>query len=271
MNFLHTFFRATPDGYPMKMFAPMHFVMIAVWLAGIYLIYRNRHVLRRGRWCEALGKAMVSALLVDQIIFFSWMILGKSFNVQLNLPLYHCRIAVWFLIFGVLFNRRRLAVIGMWFGIAGSLIAMILIDLYQYRWPHYTNFQFFWIHILLGWIAADFVFVKGYSFPRSDLKMVLAFTNAFNVFLFLLNLGLNSNYGYIYGPPDFLKAKLGSVPHIIYLLFIFLAYNLMICLIWAAGYYLLRPLARRKDTFLPDLMAEHKDEENEEIYEQKTV
>lgn len=206
MESIQHFFRANEDGFVFKMFSPVHIGILAVYIIGIITISKGDCGLKDEKKNRNFLKTMAIILLVDQIVLYIWQFASGYFKLEVSLPLYHCRVSVWFLIIGVLFDDSLLKTLGIYWGSVGSIVAMILVDLYDFSFPHYTNFQFFIVHILMGWIIADMLFVQGFTPSKDDDKKTIIFTNLYNIFLIAFNVIMNKkyknvNYGYMLHMP----------------------------------------------------------------------
>lgn len=206
MKLFTHFFRAREDGFKLQLFGTVHIILLAIFILGIVIISNRKLSLSNKKINRKFLRMMAIILLVDQIILYSWQIFSGYFAWDMSLPLYHCRITVWLLIIGILFERKLCKVIGLYWGFLGSIISMTLVDLYQFNFPHYTNFQFFIVHVLMGWIVFDFIFVKRYEISDRLNKKALIYTNLFNIMVLIVNLLMKSsypevNYGYMLALP----------------------------------------------------------------------
>lgn len=220
------FFRAIEDGVPLKLFSPVHLVLLAIYIIGIIFIAKKKFGLNDEKRNRKFLIVLASILLIDQIVLYAWQLGSGYFRMDISLPLYHCRLAVWMLIIGVLLDNRKIKVIGIYWGTMGSVMAMVMADLYKFQFPHYTNFQFFIVHIIMGWIIADLLFVTKDSITKEDNKFVVIFTNVYNVLLVAFNLLMvkslpDINYGYMIGMPPFIGPIFSRPIHILVMLILF--------------------------------------------------
>lgn len=252
------FFRSEQDGYLFPLFGSAHILTLIIWLAGIILLFLLRRKIASSTWGRRLPQILAVILLIDQIVLYSWQFSSGFFSLEESLPLFHCRIATPLIIIAFLLKQKWAAKLALYWAFLGSLMAMAIADLYQFSPWHYTNFQFFIVHITLGWLVSYFIFVRSYSFPVKDLYFILIATNLFNFFLMLVNFllqkqGISANYGYLVEPPPAVIFLLDLMPPLVYKIAIFLSYSLAVFLIWLVGRYLLAPLSRgRKKKDLPE-------------------
>ncbi|MDO5027257.1 MAG: TIGR02206 family membrane protein [Tissierellia bacterium] len=234
MNFLKYFFRSQQDDFVFEQFGPAHWLLLLFYILGMAFIIKKSFGIDEKKNNKKFLAIMAKILLIDQIVLYSWQFGSGYFRLDLSLPLYHCRLAVWALIIGILLDDRMSKIIGAYLGFLGSTVAMSLPDLYSFAFPHYTNIQFFLVHILMGWIVVDFIFVEGLFVRKNELKRVLMILNSFNIFLLLFNISLRKiyediNYGYLLRPPVSVEKV---IPTELYIIAVFVLFNLVILLFY---------------------------------------
>ncbi len=217
MNFFQSFFYGVENEAPLVIPLPLMIGLLLLWIGVMVLIvlYRKRLMAQKNPMCLAKIAAMV--LLVDQVVLYLWQFLSGYFNLEMSLPLYHCRIAVPILVLDLIFGFTMLRSIWIYWGFLGSVFAMGFMDLYRFDFPHYTNFQFFIVHITLGWIIFYTIFVLGYRFDKEGLKRTLY------------------NYGYMLFPPGPLKDLVLSFPPFVFYFIMLAGYELLIYLLYLGG------------------------------------
>lgn len=223
MDKLRYIFRGTEDNYSFNAYGSVHLVILAFFVLGIWFIYKNKN---KESFCEVILRSIAKILLLDQIVLYTWQIKSGFFNMEQSLPLYHCRIATWLIIFGVLAHKKIFKTTGMYFGAMGSLMGLLVTDLYKFSFPHYTNFQFFLVHILLGWSSALILFAQKEKISNEELKSSLIITNILNIIILTVDFILRRkylevNYGYLLNTPEMIKIKLGTKLNIIVMMCIF--------------------------------------------------
>lgn len=226
MEFMNYFFRGKEDGFVFDKYGTIHIVILIAFLTVAYLIINKKFNLNIASTNNKLLKTFASIILIDQIVLYLWQFGSGRFSFDISLPLYHCRIAVFFLIFAVFTKIKFFKVMTIFWGFFGSLFALTLPDLYAYNFPHYTNFQFFIVHLILGWVVADLLFVENVSLNKKDLRNVLVFTNIFNLFLICFNFILKPvysriNYGYMIAMPGGMPLFDSRILHALTLVLLF--------------------------------------------------
>ncbi len=250
---LNYFFRATPDVVPPQLSTGVHLGIVFVWMTVILVMFWRSQNLKNSPKSDFYLKVIAGAILVDQVIINSWFIGHGIFTLSKQLPLFHCRMAAWMVILSVFLKKKKLVLPAIWWGLMGSVITLIISDIYPYNFPHYTNFNFVIMHLNLGWFAAYYVCAKGYKFPVSDLKKMLVITNFYNVGITVFSLVMRllgfaeTNYGYMIEPPDHLMFVRNTVGSVGYTLVVWACYNLAIFCTWLIGKHVLVAMANARE------------------------
>lgn len=247
---MKTFFRGAEDGFVLKLFGSVHILMLVLWILGIAFIIAKRKDLRKQTAGLNLSKKFILILFIDQIILYTWQFGSGFFKMDMSLPLYHCRIATWILITSIAFDIDKLKSVGVYWGILGSLIAMLIPDLYKFSFPHYTNIQFFLVHIFMAWIVVYLIFVDKVKFSKENLLFAIKFTSIYNFIVLIVNFLLRPyypyvNYSYLMRQPSVLDFLFGD-NQLLYTSFIIIMYNVIIVLIHTAVCILQKSIKRRE-------------------------
>lgn len=241
MKLLNNFFRGNEDGFKLPLFGTVHIIILALFILGVFFIITK---LKNNKKTHKMVKFLAIVLTIDQIILYSWQIGSGYFKIDISLPLYHCRLVVWLLIYCAFYKNRTMKAITVFYSLLGAVIALIIPDLYKFSFPHYTNFQFFLIHLSMGWLVFYYLFVEKFKLNKEDLKKTMVITNIFNVFLLILNFSLrpmypNVNYGYLLALPGNFSVFNSPVIHSILMMIIF---NFGLVLIYKLTHLLQRKL-----------------------------
>ena len=258
MHFVLSFFSGVEREQPVIVPLPLKIGLYALWICVMVFIFLSRDRLSKLKNPERIAKAMGAILLIDQVVLYSWQFFSGYFNIEQSLPLFHCRIAVPLLILDLVFGVKVLRSIWIYWATLGTTFAMAFIDLYRFDFPHYTNFQFFIVHIMLGWIVCYVVFVLDYQFEKKGLKLALIVTFVYNIFLILFNAAFNGtfiahadlkfNYGYLLFPPGSLQDFVLTLPPFLYYAVMLIGYELLILLLYSVGRFLNKVSAKNECT-----------------------
>ena len=146
---------------------------------------------------------LAATLIVNEIgiwIYRAATVQSFSVFVQSYLPLHICGVALFVVVLVLLCRNQTLYEIGYFWGIVGTLNAVLTPQL-GVGFPHYRFFQYFIVH---GGIVVSVLFVTWGLRMRPTLKGLLrAFllANLYMVFIAGVNLLLKSNYMFICEPP----------------------------------------------------------------------
>lgn len=236
MNGLQYFFRTTMDrdsGF--VLFSPLHFLLLAVTILGIIAIYRSRKLIRTDEVKRRRIKwTIFTLLLIEQIAFYLWFFVSGRFTWSESLPFYSCRISMILLLIAMVTDEPRSKALGIYFGLFGGFLAMLLPDLFKYHWPHLQWICFFAGHMLMLF-AAHFLIVEGYVFDRNSLRGALTGIVAFLLAANLANVSiLEANYAYLVEPPFLIETfrrilnplQYTVLANIVYVLLIFAIYGI---------------------------------------------
>ena len=150
--------------------------------------------------CYLLG----AILIVNEIgVWVYRMATVQSFRifVQSHLPLHICGVALFIVVLVLLRRNQTLYEIGYFWGIVGTLNAVLTPQL-EVGFPHYRFIQYFIVH---GGIVVSVLFATWGLRMRPTFKGLLRsflLANFYMVVIAVVNLFLKSNYMFICEPPD---------------------------------------------------------------------
>lgn len=155
-----------------------------------YASYRFRDKVAYQRFIQILQS-------IQLIVLYSWY-WGNHMSLSESLPFYHCRIAmfVMLLIPGTSKYKQYFALLGT-FG-ATAALAYPLFD--PYPFPHVTILSFIIGHVALLGNALLYLF-RNYQPSLLDLKNVTVITFALNGLIWVVNLVVGGDYGFLSKPP----------------------------------------------------------------------
>lgn len=179
MDFNH-FIRTTQD-----LKAPnINLVFVLAFIVFLVFIARN---IKAPRFYAA-------SAIIFQIIMMIWYQYAGIFG-EFGLPLYHCRIAVWALSIGILFKiKSPVLVLFALLGIPASLIVLLMRDMHTFAFPHITNFYYLIVHGLIFLISVNYL---DYFRVELSKKKILKYTFITHIMIYIVDILLNANYGYL--------------------------------------------------------------------------
>jgi len=187
------------DPSPLQLFSRSH---VAAMLVTLALALAVPLAARRwpGRWTSVVATVLAVVLVVNEVAWWAVIAARGEWGWDYALPLYLCD-AAGFVAGAALLTRRRVLVEMTYFwGLAGTIQAIITPDLH-YDFPSYFYFQYFIQHI--GIVLAALFLVVGLRVtprPGSVMRMV-GITLVFTACAGIANLVTHGNYMYLSHKP----------------------------------------------------------------------
>lgn len=227
MNFISTFFRAETNSFEFKNFGYIHNIFLIIALIGVKYIIKNKDQVNKVKKYKSV---IIYTLLIQQILLYSFYIFSGYFSIEESLPFYNCRLAIISIILGELLNKSKLKYIGVYWGLIGSIVALLSPSLDPFGYNHYTFYSFFIGHVFLLWGSIYYLAVEKLDLNDESVKKVILFSTFYHLIILIFNIRYNSNYCYLIDAP-IMEDTVKHLPGRIYtLLFIFL-FDLFIYLI----------------------------------------
>lgn len=221
MSKISYFFRVNESINGFIPFHSIHLLLLCISVIGCIYILKFK---RSNRIIELI---VGCTLLIQQIVLYSWYILTHYNTISDGLPLYHCRIAILSLALGLIFKKDFLIKVGSYWGILGSISALVVVNLDKFSFPHLTQFSYFIGHIFLLWGVVYTLFVKKIGMTKKDFRNIILFTTLYHITMYFLNPLTNSNYGYMANSPISITSNLS---HPLYAVVVILTFNFVLLL-----------------------------------------
>lgn len=186
------FFRMTPDtGFTFN----MALVRLGLILF-LFVIYHFRYKI----W--VLRSLLVLSVILQGILYW-WYTHDSELFLMEGLPLYHCRIAGICLPLAFFFKKKKAMTYFSDLALVGTVIAFAVPDPSDFAWPHVTNLTYILNHYVL--IACGLLVCENYHESLS-LREIVVFSGFINSVIFIVDLFLGANYGYLTSVPiEFFK------------------------------------------------------------------
>ncbi len=168
--------------------------LIAVFCAiAVFTARRNS-----GVWIKALAVV----LIVDEVSWWVYLLAGGQPGSQLtwSLPLQLCDVGIFVAGFALWFRRQWLVEVTYFWGLTGTLQALLTPDLPQH-FPTYPYFQYYIAHGGVVAAALLLVFGLGLHPRRSAIVRVAAITVGYTAFVGVVDLLTGANYMYLRSKP----------------------------------------------------------------------
>ena len=149
-------------------------------------------------------KSMKILQLCQLAILYSWYV-GFQLPLANSLPLYHCRLAMFAVVF--LPDKWRSKQYFALLGASGAVFALGYPVFDPYDFPHITSFSFLIGHYAL--LVNSLIYLMNH-YDKTLLKkyMIVAYTFGLNLFLVGVNQVTGGNYGLLKSPPFIPNAPL---------------------------------------------------------------
>ena len=199
-------------------FGAAHLVVIALTITLPFVLAA---FVRRSRWTRSeriIGRLLALLLLFNYVAFEVYLASTGGWLWQKALPFHLCHWAMVVIIVALLTGRERWLEVAYFWGIGGTLQALLTPEL-KHAIPDIHFFNFFVAHsgIVVG--IAFMMIVKKYRPHWSSIWRVFAWTELYFVVTIGIDLLTGENYGYLVHPPasaSLLDAL--SDNHVLYLL-----------------------------------------------------
>lgn len=182
-------------------FGTTHWVMLAIFVAGIWPVVllgrRVRGTDREPVVSRAFALAIPLFTVPMQVVDF----LPGQFSINTTLPLQLCDLA-WMAAVLALWTRHRFPVALTYFwGLVLTTQAMITPWLHA-DFPSPKFFGFWGMHFLIVWAAIYLVWGLGLAPRWRDYATTVGTTLVWMVSVYVINLGLGTNYGFVNEKPS---------------------------------------------------------------------
>lgn len=177
------FFRHKPDqGFDFNM--SLVRLGLIIFLILVYKVRNKKQTL----------PILLSLSAFMQLVLFFWYTKDPELFIKEGLPLYHCRIAGLMLPLSYLIKKENIQSYFANLAIIGTLVAFAIPDPSKFAWPHITNITYVANHYLL--IGSGLLI--GIKNKKSiDMKNIFIISLGMNILISMVNLKLNTNYGYL--------------------------------------------------------------------------
>lgn len=174
------------------------FFILMLWILFSWLGCRQKSIKtdKTIRWCLA---AFLISYDVARALFL--IIQFTDTRIFLALPLHLCDLARFAVIITLIWKNQKIWEIAWYWGIGGSLAAIITPDL-LFGFPHLFYIAFFFHHA--GVVIGSLYMAFSCRFPLqfSSTWRVWIWTHIYALFVFIVNLQMGTNFLYIMRKPD---------------------------------------------------------------------
>ncbi|HFI0035636.1 TPA: TIGR02206 family membrane protein [Streptococcus suis] len=133
-----------------------------------------------------------SILLFQVISLYTWYVWAE-FPLSENLPFYHCRLAILFLLFA---RKGDLKLYFSYLGLIGSVVAFIYPVFDPFPFPHLTFFTYLVGHYALAVMSLSYILAEGHQFSLSRWEF-FSKTAMIHLVMLVVNWLTKGNYGFL--------------------------------------------------------------------------
>lgn len=189
------YFTSDFTGGPFVLFSVPHIIMLAVILLITVLTYVFRHRLQLIK--KSTRIYIAAFLIVQQLYLTVWYIIYAGLPLRESLPLELCDISM--IMCAVMFAGKSYSLyeIVYFWGMAGSIEALITPDIGIYTFPHYIFLEFFLSHGSIIILCLFMTLVYGYRPSFKSLIKSLAALNIYAGFIGIYDKLTGTNFMYL--------------------------------------------------------------------------
>lgn len=230
-DFIIHFFRSNPDGWKLKHFSVPHLIILLVAAAAVSLLWtKRRELVKAERAKNDFWRKTIALVLALQFsILYLWYGFTGFSGIAQSLPLYNCRFAIILTVIALVTKNRWAQRISVYWGLPGSILALVLPDVDPFSWPHYTNVSFVLGHIFLLVGVLYIIVVDKPKFSKNSYRFIVAFSTSYHAIIAVLNYIVGGNYCLM---REFPFGELPFLPNrtLTYTIFAICLYNLLMTL-----------------------------------------
>lgn len=198
---MEKFFISEYHGQDFELFGEIHIItilLLAIINMGLLIwLKKTKSTLVR----RVFPYAFSLFIIFNEIIFYVWSFRTGSFSLRASLPLHICDLALIFSAIMLIKPSRFLYETTYFWGMAGSLQAILTPDIAPYNYPHFMFFSFFIMHGAVITAVLFMTLIKEYAPDFKSIWRVMLFTNGYTLFISAVNLITHGNYLFICRKP----------------------------------------------------------------------
>ena len=191
---------ASRDAERFTAYGTSHRVALLALVVGALLLVKVGRALRERDPGDRFGKAMALAALCFvlplQVVYFT----PDYWSLQRTLPIQLCDVASLVAVYALWSHRRWAVALTYYWGLTLTTQAIITPDLAT-PFPEPVFFLYWGMHLMVVWAAIYLTWGRGLAPDWRGYATSVAATAAWAAAVFAVNLGLDTNYGYLNAKP----------------------------------------------------------------------
>ena len=150
-----------------------------------------------GRWIDAVAAIIALVLVIAELSWQPYVIANHAWSVGASLPIQLCDVGGFVAAVALLWRQLLLVEVAYFWGLGGTLQALLTPDLGDKHFPSFPYLQFYVTHDLVI-LAALFLVIGLALYPRPGaVRRIFVVTLAFAVLVGLFDLLTGGNYMYL--------------------------------------------------------------------------
>lgn len=172
-----------------QLFGFVHLTVFSITMIISYLI--SKYKLN----AESFIKLFLLTTLCSHMLLYAWYYMNPLETIfEKGLPFYTCRMTLYLLIAGILFDKKSCLKLGVYWGFFGGLAGLVFPTMFKYPFPHIQTITVFMLHSSIFITGTYYLFVKKIGMNKQDLKNCSICTLIFLIFVTIFNIIVGSNY-----------------------------------------------------------------------------
>ena len=194
-------FGAKYTGLPLTEFSPAHLGVIFFLIITNFILLFYLKKKKSLKYNTLFRYIAASIMLIHLLSFQIWSIAVGFFTFKDSLPLHLCDVAILLSALMLLTKNKYLFEISFFWGLSGSLLAILTPDITQ-SFPHFNFINYFLSHGGIITCVLYMVLIENRKIKLVSVFRVFIITNLYMVMIAGINILLKSNYLYICRKPS---------------------------------------------------------------------
>jgi hypothetical integral membrane protein (TIGR02206 family) len=150
-----------------------------------------------GRWTDAVAAIVALALVVAELSWQPYVVANHTWSLGASLPVQLCDVGGFVAAAALLWRQLLLVEIAYFWGLGGTLQAVLTPDLTDQHFPSFSYLQFYVTHDLVILAALFLVFGLALTPRPGAVRRIFLLTIGFAVLVGLIDLVTGGNYMYL--------------------------------------------------------------------------
>jgi hypothetical integral membrane protein (TIGR02206 family) len=150
-----------------------------------------------GRWIDVVAAIIALALVIAELSWQPYVVADHTWSAAASLPVQLCDVAGFVAAAALLWRQLLLVEVAWFWGLGGTLQAVLTPDLQNHHFPSFPYLQFYVTHDLVILAALFLVIGLGLRPRPRAVRRIFLLTLAFAALVGLIDLATGGNYMYL--------------------------------------------------------------------------